>query len=80
MIVKILASKVITGIAYSLLGSEVAKNALTVENARKVASAVGKATATTGHAIKGAASSAKKAVQKRKEELKRAKSDRDSII
>ena len=43
-----------------------------MENIHKVASAEGKATATTCRTIKGTASKAKVAVQKRKEELKRA--------
>lgn len=80
MIGKILIGKVITGIAYSLIGSETARKALTVENARKIASAVGKTAATTCLSIKGSISKAKVAVRHRKEELKRAKSDRDSLI
>jgi hypothetical protein len=69
MVGKILAGKVITGIAYSLIGSETARKALTVENIHKVASAVGRTAAATCLSIKGVASKAKVAVQQRKEEL-----------
>ena len=80
MIGKILIGKVITGIAYSLLGSEVVKNNLTVENARKVASVLGRAAIATGRGVRREASNLRTAVTQRKEELKRAKSDEDSLI
>ena len=80
MLGKILASKVITGIAYSLIGSEVVKKNLTVENARKLVSAVSRTAMATGRTARRKAGNLKRAVDQRKEEISRAEEDEDSLI
>ena len=67
--IKILASKAITSIAYAVIGSEVVRENLTVDNARKVAAATGKAAKVTGRAIHIKAAKLKEAVAKRKAEI-----------
>lgn len=80
MIGKILSSKVVTGIAYSLIGARVVRDNLTVDNARKVMSATRKAAATTGHTIRGKAAELKDAVNQRKSEILSAESGADTEV
>ena len=70
-----IGSKVITAIAYAVIGSEVVKDNLTIENARKVGNAISRAATTTGKVARSRASSLKSAVSRRKDEILSAKSD-----
>ena len=77
MIVK-LTSKLITGIAYTIIGSEVVKANLTVDNARRVAGAITGAATTTGKVVGRKANSLRCAVSKRKAELQAKSEDNPS--
>ena len=79
MIVRILTSKIVTSIAYTIIGSEVVKSTITIGNARKVAGALGSAAHTTGKVIGRRASDLKRAVNQRRAELVAAKLDEDDI-
>jgi len=61
-----LSSKIITSIAYTIIGSEVVKDNLTVDNARKVGAAIGKAATATGKVVSSKASNLRNAVSERK--------------
>lgn len=80
MIDKILAKKIISAIAYTIVGSEVVKGSLTMENARRVASVSKRIAVRAGTSIKSKANGLKQAVKDRKDEIKMAKSDEDSLI
>lgn len=93
MIGTILTKKLVTSLAYTIIGSEVVRKNLTVDNARRVATAIGKAATTAGSTIKTKAGSLKEAVNDRKKEILAAKdelttkdelatrdSDEDSLI
>ena len=69
MIGKILAGKLVTSIAYTLMGAEVVKSNVTMENARKLAGGIGKVATTTGRAVHRGASSLAGAVSRRKAEI-----------
>ena len=77
---KNLMSKVVTGIAYGVIGSEVVRDNLTVDNARKVANMIGRGAATTGRNVKRAAEMLQSAVRDRKQEILAAKRDDESEI
>jgi len=77
---KLLSKKVITTLAYTLLGSELVKEQITPENARRAAMAIGKAATTAGRVMKSKSKELSTAVKARKDELKQARTDDDSII
>lgn len=90
MIGALLTKKVISTIAYTIVGSEVVRKNLTVENAKKVASTSKRIAARAGHTIKTKAGSLKNAVNDRRKEILAAKdelvtkddddNDEDSLI
>jgi len=77
---KNLMSKVVTGIAYGVIGSEVVRDNLTADNARKVANMIGRGATTTGRGVKSAAGRLQSAVRERKKEILAAKDDEESEI
>ena len=69
-----ISSKIISSIAYTVIGSEVVKSAMTRENASKVATLTGKVVTTTYQTVRSKANSLKVAVSQRKVEILTAKS------
>ena len=80
MIRTILTKKVITSVAYALIGSETVKAAMTKDNARKVMSATRKAAAATSRTVRGKASNLKEAVNQRKLEILTAESSANTEV
>ena len=69
-----ISSKIISSIAYTVIGSEVVKSAMTRENVSKVAALTGKVVTTTARTVRSKANSLKVAVSQRKVEILTAKS------
>jgi hypothetical protein len=75
MIGTILTKKLVTSLAYTIIGSEVVRKNLTAENARRVASAGKSMAIRAGSTIKNKAGSLKNAVSERKKEILAAKDE-----
>ena len=80
MIGTILTKKLVTTIAYTLIGSEVVKKNLTIDNAKKVMSTTRKAAAATSRTMRGKAAELKNAVNQRKLEILTAESSANTEV
>ena len=80
MLSNMLMKKMITGIAYTLIGSDIVRDSLNKENARKVLAASRRAAASAGRTLTGKGRTLRAAVKARKQELLTREDDGDDSL